>query len=150
MLRISKDWLIASLRHDLWRYFAASLIALAVDLACLSASLRILNLSLAWSASIGFVAGAVTAYLLSIRWVFRQRALARSPATEFLTFVAIGVAGLGLTQLVLWVGVTELGLMPELVKLSAAGVTFAFNYIARKSLLFATSGRTSASPGESI
>lgn len=135
---------------DLFRYFAASLIALAVDMAALSGCLRILHLSLAWSASIGFVAGAAVAYVLSIRWVFRERAFARSPVVEFLTFVAIGLAGLGLTQLVLWLGVTELGLMPELVKLSAAGVTFAFNYIARKSLLFATSGRTGASPGESI
>lgn len=138
------------LRSDLFRYFTASLVALAVDVATLSACLRVLHLSLAWSASIGFVAGAAVAYLLSIRWVFRQRAFAKAPAVEFLTFVAIGVAGLGLTQLVLWLGVTEFGLMPEVVKLSAAGVTFAFNYIARKSLLFATSRRASTLRGESI
>lgn len=138
------------LRSDLFRYFAASLLALAVDMASLSGCLRILHLSLAWSASIGFVAGAVVAYLLSIRWVFRERAFAKAPAVEFLTFVAIGLVGLGLTQLVLWLGVTELGLMPELVKLCAAGVTFTFNYIARKSLLFASSRRAGTPRGEPI
>ena len=55
--------------------------------------------------------------------------------------MGIGVAGLGVTQLVLWLGVTELGLMPEAVKLAAAGLTFAFNYVARKSLLFASQRR---------
>ena len=125
------------LRSDLVRYFAASLLALAVDLATLSACLRLLGLGLAWSATIGFVAGAVVAYLASIRWVFRARSFADAPLLEFLAFVAIGIAGLGVTQLVLWLGVTRMGLLPELVKLGAAGATFAFNYLARKSLLFA-------------
>lgn len=132
----------ALLRHDLSRYFAASLLALAADLGTMSACLRLLHLGLAWSASIGFVAGATVAYLLSIRWVFKARAFASAPALEFLTFVGIGVAGLGVTQFVLWLGVTELGLLPELVKLGAAGITFAFNYAVRKSLLFAASRRT--------
>ena len=129
-------------KPDLIRYFAASLAALAADLGALSFSLRVLQAGLAWSASIGFVVGAVVAYILSIRWVFRERMLATAPILEFATFVGIGVAGLGITQAVLWLGVTELGLLPELVKLGAAGITFAFNYIARKSLLFAASRRT--------
>ena len=126
---------------DLTRYFAASLLALAVDTATLSACFRLLDLSVAWSASIGFVAGAIVAYLLSILWVFRARAFAHAPALEFLSFVAIGIAGLGVTQLVLWLGVAWLGLLPELVKLAAAGITFVFNYAVRKTLLFAASRR---------
>ena len=132
----------ALLRHDLSRYFAASLLALAVDMGVLSACLRLLHLSLVWSASFGFVAGAIVAYLLSIRWVFRSRSFAIAPTLEFLTFVGIGVAGLGVTQFVLWLGATELGLLPELVKLGAAGATFIFNYLVRKSLLFAASRRS--------
>lgn len=132
----------ALLRHDLSRYFAASLVALALDVAVLSLCLRALQLSLAWSASIGFVAGAIVAYLLSIRWVFRNRAFGDAPALEFLTFVGIGVAGLGVTQLVLWLGVTQLHVLAELVKLSAAGITFVFNYLVRRSMLFAATRRT--------
>lgn len=132
------------LQHDLSRYFAASLVALALDVVVLSLCLRVLHLGLAWSASLGFVAGAIVAYVLSIRWVFRTRAFGDVPALEFLTFVGIGVAGLGVTQLVLWLGVTQLHFMPELVKLSAAGITFAFNYLVRKSMLFAASRRNTA------
>lgn len=126
------------LATDLFRYFAASLLALAADTATFSVSLRLLHLPLALAATAGFVLGAAIAYLLSIRWVFRERTLARHPALEFLTFAAIGVAGLGVTQLVLWIGVTELRLLPEAVKLGAAVITFAFNYLVRKALLFAT------------
>lgn len=134
--------LIAWARHDLARYFLASLLALGADLATLSACLRLFHLSLAWSATAGFIVGAVVAYLISIRWVFRRRAFGNAPAFEFLSFVAIGVAGLGITQLVLWLGVTELGLLPEAVKLGAAGITFAFNYLVRKTFLFAAARRT--------
>jgi len=133
--------LAACVRHDLARYFAASLVALLIDVAMLSLCLRVLHLGLAWSATVGFVAGAIVAYVLSIRWVFRQRAFGHAPWMEFLAFVGIGVAGLGITQLVLWIGVMQLGLLPEAVKLAAAGITFAFNYAVRKSLLFAASRR---------
>jgi len=129
------------LRSDLPRYFIASLLALAVDTAVLSLGLRAVHLPLAWSATLGFVVGAAVAYLLSIRWVFRQRTLARAPAVEFLTFAGIGLVGLGITQVVLWIGVTELHLIPEAVKLAAAVITFAFNYLVRKALLFAAARR---------
>ena len=134
--------LAAWVRHDLFRYFAASVLALAADLITLSLCLRVLHFSLGWSASIGFGIGALVAYLLSIRWVFRKRAFADAPAVEFLAFVGIGIAGLGITQFLLWVGVVKLHLLPEGVKLAAAVVTFAFNYLVRKTLLFAASART--------
>ena len=131
----------AWLRHDLFRYFAASLLALGADLGTFALCLRGLHFSLGWSASIGFTVGALVAYLLSIRWVFRQRAFAYAPAVEFLAFVGLGIAGLGLTQALLWLGVVNLHLLPELVKLAAAVVTFVFNYFVRKTLLFAASAR---------
>ena len=134
------------LRHDLARYFAASLLALLVDIATMSACLRLLHFSLAWSATTGFAVGALFAYLLSIHWVFRNRALASNPLLEFATFVGIGITGLGITHLVLWLGVTGLGLLPELVKLAAAVASFSFNYIVRKTLLFAANRRVFVAP----
>lgn len=134
---MTKLSITALLRHDLSRYFTASLLALAADLGTLSLCLRLLHLSLVWSASLGFAIGALVAYQLSIRWVFRQRAFADAPLLEFLAFVGIGVAGLCITQLLLWLGVVKMELLPELVKLAAAVATFAFNYLVRKTLLFA-------------
>lgn len=71
-----------------------------------------------------FLWAALAVWWLSVRLVFKNRALARSPLLEFLSFVTIGVLGLGVTELVLWVGVGVLKMQPELIKLAAAGVTF--------------------------
>jgi len=126
---------------ELWhrpmvRYFIASLLALALDTAVFSASLRLLQIGLVGSATLGFVAGAVLAYVSSITWVFKERMLERRPTLEFVLFVGIGVFGLGITQAVLWLGVAWLQLWPEVVKLVAAVVTFICNYLLRRSLLF--------------
>jgi len=127
----------AVLPPELARYLAASLLALIADVATLSATLRLLRVDLYWAATAGFMVGLAVAYALSIRWVFSRRAYARAPALEFVLFGLVGVAGLGITQVVLWLGSARLGLMPELVKLVAAGATFVFNYVWRRTLLFA-------------
>jgi len=124
------------LQQPMVRYFLASLLALALDTSVFSASLRLLHIGLAWSATLGFVAGAVLAYVSSITWVFKERQLERQPILEFTLFVGIGVFGLGVTQAVLWLGVMWLHLWPEVVKLVAAVVTFACNYLLRRWLLF--------------
>jgi len=118
------------------RYFIASLLALALDTAVFSASLRLFQVGLVWSATLGFVAGAVLAYVSSITWVFKERMLERQPALEFVLFLGVGVLGLGITQAVLWLGVVWLHLWPEAIKLVAAVVTFICNYVLRRSLLF--------------
>ncbi len=119
------------------RYFLASLLALATDLALFSLCLRVLHWPLHVSAALAFITGAFTAYVLSVRWVFRRRTMANWPVVELSTFIGIGLCGLGLTQAVLWLGVTQLGLWPEAVKLVAAGLSFLCNYALRKWLLFA-------------
>lgn len=117
-------------------YFLASLIALAIDLGSFSALMRFAAVSWFWASACGFTMGAVVAYLLSIHWVFATRRLKNSPHTEFGIFILIGLSGICLTQFLLWIGIDLLHALPELVKLAAAGVTFMFNYIVRKTFLF--------------
>lgn len=121
---------------ELPRYFAASLVALAVDMTTFSLMLRVVGLAWAGAAVIGFLAGVLVAYWLSIRFVFASRTLARAPQAEFLSFMLIGVAGLGVTQVVLWLGIEWLVITPEISKLAAAGATFMFNFLVRRAALF--------------
>lgn len=125
------------------RYLLASLLALAADMAVFSGGIRMLALPWAVSAPLGFVVGAACAYWLSVRVVFHRRSFAQSPRTEFFSFVLIGVFGLGMTQLVLWVAIELLSLNPELSKLGSAGLTFLSNFVLRKHLLFAPRLRSS-------
>ena len=112
-----------------------------------SISLRVLYLPWAASATFGFLGGVLVAYFLSIRFVFGNRNLRNKPATELLTFSTVGLGGLLVTQLVLWVGIELMGSNPEISKVSAAGFTFLFNFMVRKLLLFRSARHSSAVNG---
>ena len=83
---------------ELMRYFAVSVIALGVDMGSLLLASQFLHYL--WAATIGFALGAVVSYLLAIRWAFRHRRLAAFPRAEFAAYAAVGVAGLGINNLV--------------------------------------------------
>lgn len=116
------------------RYVAASLVALLLDIAVLQTAVTVMHYLVA--ASLGFILGAAANYLLSTRWVFRTRRLAEHPPIEFSAFFVIGLAGLAINDLIIFLSVSQFGLALLAGKLVAAGVTFLFNYTARKLALF--------------
>ncbi len=117
-------------------YFMASLAALVLDLAVFSVGMRLLDLPWSIAASLSFIAGVFLAYQLSIRWVFLQRQYRQNPQLEWVTFVAVGIVGLAITQVILWIGIEILGKNPEITRFIASGVTFVCNFFGRKLLLF--------------
>lgn len=120
--------------NELVRYFAVSLVALLVDMGSLLLLAQFMHYL--WAATLGFLLGAATSYLLSVRWVFRHRRLAAFPKTEFAAFAAVGVAGLGLNNLAIYVAVEHAGLSLLAAKAVAAMLTFSFNFGLRKWGLF--------------
>lgn len=119
---------------ELLRYLAVSAVALAVDTAVLLLAANFVHYL--WAATLGFLLGAVTSYLLSVRWVFQHRRLAAFPKTEFAAFAAVGVAGLGLNNLAIYIAVEHAGLSLLAAKAVAAVLTFSFNFGLRKWGLF--------------
>lgn len=119
---------------ELLRYLAVSGAALAVDTAGLLLAANFVHYL--WAATFGFVLGATTSYLLSVRWVFRHRRLAAFPRTEFAAFAAVGVAGLGLNNLAIYAAVEHAGSGLLAAKAVAALLTFSFNFALRKWGLF--------------
>jgi putative flippase GtrA len=117
------------------RYFTASAAALAVDFGLYAALVRLASVDYLIAAPVGFALGLATIYLLSVRWVFGARRLADA-RLEFAVFASIGLAGMALNQLVIYVGVEAWSLSYELAKLASAGVVFCFNFALRKLLLF--------------
>ncbi len=123
----------------LWRelvgYGAASVCALALDMGLLWALVHFLAWGYLAAATVSFLAGAVVAYLLSIRLAFKQHRL-RNQSAEFVGFVAIGTAGLAVNAGVMAVAVGYCGLHYLIAKCVAAGFTFTCNFIGRRQLLF--------------
>jgi putative flippase GtrA len=127
---------ISILKKEFFRYFIISFIALVVDIAIFSFCIRIFSISWFFSSVMSFLAGVITTYFFSIRFVFATRLLQDNPSKEISLFTLIGVFGLGITQVVLLVGIDWLGFVPEIVKLLAAVVSFIFNFLIRKLFLF--------------
>ena len=75
----------------------------------------------------------IVAYGLSIRFVFQTRR-ATSRETEAAGFFAVGLAGLLLTQLLLYLFVSRVGMPVALSKIPTTGIVFAFNFLCRRGL----------------
>jgi putative flippase GtrA len=116
------------------RYFACSALALAVDSTLYWLVLRA-GLPYPVAAAAGFVAGVSTAYALSVLWAFRRRRVADA-RLEFAIFFGIGLAGLALTESLLWLQIDLLGIGAMTAKLLSASGVFLFNFAARKLALF--------------
>ena len=117
------------------RYGIASAAALAVDFGLLVLLTSVFGVDYLVSAAVGFSVGVVVIYVLSITWAFRGQANdSRGP--EFAVFVTIGIAGLGINELIMWQVTETAGLPYQLSKLVSAACVFLFNFTFRKLLLF--------------
>jgi putative flippase GtrA len=115
-------------------YGLASALALALDWGLLFA-LTTLGMNYLAAAAIGFTSGIAITYALSVKVVFRYRRLA-DRRRELAAFLAVGVAGLALTQALLAIWVEWIGLAPVLAKAPTAVMVFLFNFGVRRALLF--------------
>jgi len=129
--------------HEGWKYFLVSAISLLVDMAVVVVlyHLALNDLGLSKSASViasnilSVSAGLIVNYLLSVKLVFKERRFEDRRA-EFAIFVAIGIAGVAINTALVWLFVVPLGLAILIGKIAAAGVSFVFNFAARRLLLF--------------
>ena len=124
------------LKIQAFRYGLSGLIASLVDMAILAFLTEIFGeqLLLVWTA-IAFACGLLVSYLLSIRWVFSNRTM-DSQAAEVFVFVTIGLIGLALTELLMWLFARKLEWHYMLAKIASATTVFIWNFSAKKFLLF--------------
>ena len=132
----SGDSPLRNLIPELLGYALASALALLVDITLLAVLVKRADWPLLAAASLAFFAGATVAYLLSVRFVFRHRHIGRRPL-EFGYFVGLGLVGLAVNDLTLFVATTGAGLGLVAAKVLASGATFATNFTLRRQMLFA-------------
>ena len=87
------------------------------------------------SASISFLAGLVVNYLLSTGWIFKTSKM-DNKVGEFVIFSIIGVIGLGLNSLLLYVFTDWAHIHYMISKLLTAVLVMLWNFFARKIILF--------------
>jgi putative flippase GtrA len=126
---------VTALIHEGWKYFLVSGLTLALDIAVYWSLYRLGGVHYLLANVVSVSTGLLANYALSVRYVFAQHRL-KSRRAEFAGFVAIGIAGLMVNEagVALFVGLA--GFSRVLGKISAAGVSFVFNFVARRLLLF--------------
>lgn len=85
-------------------------------------------------AAIAFVVGLVVNFILSKLFVFAKASV--NPKVEFLTYVLIGLVGLGLTELLMYTLTDWLGFYFMFSKVITAAIVLAWNFAARKMILY--------------
>ena len=120
---------------QLLRYSVVGGIAFVADFSVLYLATSILGLHYLLGAAGGFVVGMGINYVLSIAWVFDKRRVG-SVGLELQIFAAIGVAGLLINELLMWMLTGGLGVHYLRSKLIAAVVVYLWNFVARKVVLF--------------
>lgn len=116
------------------RYCLVGGIAFLVDFGVLIFFTEVLNLDYKISAIFGFIAGLAVNYILSKTFVFKKKV--NSETKAFTIFAIIGIIGLGITELGLWLGADIVGIDYRIAKIIVTGVVLFWNYLGRKFLIF--------------
>ena len=127
-----------ALLGQLWRYCITGGIAFVVDFGLFALFLYGLDFHYLIANLFGLVGGLVVNYLISVGWVFTacERNFEKKKGFEFFLFALIGVLGVGLNQLLMWLMVGLLEWWPMLSKMIAAVLVLMWNFGGRKLLLF--------------
>lgn len=120
---------------QLFRYGFVGGVAFIADYATLYLCTEFLGIHHLISAACAFTLGLVVNYLLSILWVFANHTQ-NNRWVEFLVFAIIGIFGLGLNEVIIYLGTDIAGLHYMLSKLISTAIVFFWNFFARKIILF--------------
>jgi putative flippase GtrA len=120
---------------QLFRYGVVSVVSLGVDFGGLWVLTEAAGLHYLLSAIVSYGAGMLVNYGLSVLWVFPTRKL-KSRAVELGAFVAIGLAGMGINEALLWLLTDVLRVHYLASRAVSAVVGFVWKFVARKVALF--------------
>lgn len=119
-----------------FRYLFVGGIATVVDWAILFALTDFAKINHLISAIISFVAGLAANFILSKAIVFSQNEARVKPIMEFISYALIGVIGLGITELIMFLITNCMGYHYMLSKVVATAIVLGWNYLARKHLVY--------------
>lgn len=126
---------ITPIMRQFAQYVCVGGLAFGVDIAALFLLTEKVGFHYISSASIAFVLGLATNYILCVAVVFDYRAL-QNRAHEFVIFSLIGVAGLLLNNLLIFLFTEFFGFYYLVSKAGAAVFILFFNFFLRRLLLF--------------
>lgn len=86
------------------------------------------------SSAVSFSVSVIFNYLMSVFWVFDVKN-DRGRGQSFIVFMVLSIIGLGLNQLLMWIGSDLLRIYYLLTKIGATAIVMVYNFITRKLFL---------------
>ena len=126
---------------EFFRYLISGSIAFICDFSVLVFSTEVLGVHYLYSNIAGYAVGLIVSYTLNTRWVFDHRRFDDKQGWEFAYFTFIVIAGLGISELVMWLATESIEFPYMWSKVVSAFFVFVFNYTAKKWLLFSPTDR---------
>ena len=127
-----------SLRGQFVRYLVTGGLAFAVDYGLFVLCYDKFGWHYLLANLVGLVAGLVINYIMSVVWVFSEckRVLENKKTAEFGIFAVVGIAGIGINQLLMYLMVGNFDWNAKVSKIVAAALVLMWNFGARKLMLF--------------
>ncbi len=123
-----------SLIVQLIKFGGVGVVCFIIDISILHLLTDYLHLHYLLSAGISFFVSVIANYILSVRFVFNVNP-DNNRNRDFIIFVISSVVGLGLTELLMWLGVDILAINYLLVKIGATAIVMVYNFVTRKVFL---------------
>jgi putative flippase GtrA len=120
---------------QLFRYTWVGGLAFIVDYLSLYLLTEYAEVYYLLSAGIAFVLGLTVNYVLSTLWVFSNSRLSNK-LSEFVVFTIIGIIGLGLNEVIMYICCKSFNIHYLISKLFSTVVVFLWNFFGRKYILF--------------
>lgn len=107
-------------------------IAFVIDFGILFLLAKVIGLNELISAAISFIISLTFNYFLSTKWVFEAK---KQTPKEVIIFVLLSVVGLGINEVLIYLGTKKLGIDVMIVKLFATAIVMLYNFITRKLII---------------
>jgi putative flippase GtrA len=120
---------------QLFRYLFVGGAAFVLDMGVLLGLTEIFDIHYLVSAAVAFMFGLTANFIMSTYWIF-QTSTVSSRSLEFAIFGAVGIVGLGLNELSMWIFTDLLLFYYALSKVFSTVFVFLWNFIIRKLLLY--------------
>ena len=116
--------------QQIFKFAIVGGLAFLIDYCLLFILTEFINIHYLISSIISFIVSLIFNYVLSIKWVFDVTK--KQTYKEIIVFVILSVIGLGINQLIMYVGVDKLSIHYMIIKLLATVIVMIWNFITRK------------------
>ena len=123
------------LSGQILKFGVVGALAFVIDYGLLIFCTEKLGINYLISGAIAFSVAVIFNYILSMLWVYDTSGNSQDKKMQLVIFIVLSVIGLGLTELLMWIGTDLLGIHYTITKIIATVIVMFYNFVTRKILL---------------